>query len=193
MPILTWPLAGPDLNAVATMTGVGIVVREGTGQWVTRQVETANSLHLTVSNGDGVAGNMTLDVGANVLVSTGVYADPSWLTTLAWAKLTGVPTTLAGYGITDSIVLTTDSYADPSWLTELAWFKIAGKPTTCVDYGISGGAQLDMLSSLSITALGRAILGCSTPNDVLAALTIAQTVIGYCNSGTPASATFLTK
>jgi hypothetical protein len=30
------------------------------------------------------------------------YADPAWLTSLAWAKITGKPTTLAGYGITDA-------------------------------------------------------------------------------------------
>lgn len=30
------------------------------------------------------------------------YANPSWITSLAWGKITGTPTTLAGYGITDA-------------------------------------------------------------------------------------------
>jgi hypothetical protein len=30
------------------------------------------------------------------------YANPSWITSLAWSKITGTPTTLAGYGITDA-------------------------------------------------------------------------------------------
>lgn len=30
------------------------------------------------------------------------YANPSWLTALAWSKITGTPTTIAGYGITDA-------------------------------------------------------------------------------------------
>lgn len=33
---------------------------------------------------------------------TGSYANPTWLTSLAWSKLTGTPTTLSGYGITDA-------------------------------------------------------------------------------------------
>ncbi len=32
----------------------------------------------------------------------GSYANPSWITSLAWSKITGTPTTLSGYGITDA-------------------------------------------------------------------------------------------
>lgn len=35
------------------------------------------------------------------ILSSGSYSNPSWITALAWAKITGTPTTLAGYGITD--------------------------------------------------------------------------------------------
>jgi hypothetical protein len=31
------------------------------------------------------------------------YANPSWLSSIAWAKVTGEPTTLSGYGITDGV------------------------------------------------------------------------------------------
>ncbi len=31
------------------------------------------------------------------------YADPVWITSLDWGKITGTPTTLAGYGITDGV------------------------------------------------------------------------------------------
>jgi hypothetical protein len=31
------------------------------------------------------------------------YANPTWITSLAWTKITGTPTTLAGYGITDGV------------------------------------------------------------------------------------------
>lgn len=50
---------------------------------------------------------------ANYLLSTtaastyvslsGSYSNPAWITSLAWGKITGTPTTLAGYGITDAI------------------------------------------------------------------------------------------
>lgn len=35
------------------------------------------------------------------LTSVATYNNPSWLNTLAWSKITGTPTTIAGYGITD--------------------------------------------------------------------------------------------
>jgi len=31
------------------------------------------------------------------------YANPSWIASLAWSKITGTPTTLSGYGITDAV------------------------------------------------------------------------------------------
>lgn len=31
------------------------------------------------------------------------YSNPTWLTALAWSKITGTPTTLGGYGITDAV------------------------------------------------------------------------------------------
>ncbi len=37
----------------------------------------------------------------------GSYANPSWITSLGWSKITGTPTTLAGYGITDGALNTT--------------------------------------------------------------------------------------
>jgi predicted heme/steroid binding protein len=37
----------------------------------------------------------------------GSYANPSWITSLGWNKITSTPTTLAGYGITDGALNTT--------------------------------------------------------------------------------------
>jgi predicted heme/steroid binding protein len=37
----------------------------------------------------------------------GSYADPVWITSLGWSKITNTPTTLAGYGITDGALNTT--------------------------------------------------------------------------------------
>ncbi len=50
------------------------------------------------TNITGNAGTVT-----NGVYTTGSYADPAWITSLAWSKITGTPTTLAGYGITDGV------------------------------------------------------------------------------------------
>lgn len=39
----------------------------------------------------------------NGVYTTGSYANPSWITSLAWGKITSTPTTLSGYGITDAV------------------------------------------------------------------------------------------
>jgi head fiber protein len=51
------------------------------------------------------------------------------VSSLSFSLLTGTPTTLSGYGITDPIVLTSGSYANPSWITSLAYSKLTGAPT----------------------------------------------------------------
>lgn len=48
-----------------------------------------------------LSANRTWNVGD--LLSTGSYANPTWITSLAWTKITGTPTTLAGYGIADGV------------------------------------------------------------------------------------------
>lgn len=42
----------------------------------------------------------TLDDKASI---TGSYSNPSWITGLAWSKVSSTPTTLSGYGITDAV------------------------------------------------------------------------------------------
>lgn len=37
---------------------------------------------------------------------SGSYVNPSWVSSLAWSKITGTPTTLSGYGITDAVINT---------------------------------------------------------------------------------------
>ena len=42
-------------------------------------------------------------VYTNAVYTTSTYSNPSWLTSLAWSKISGTPTTISGYGITDAI------------------------------------------------------------------------------------------
>lgn len=59
-----------DLLALEGLAGTGFAVRSAANTWVQRTiVGTANNL--VVTNGDGVAGNPTLNIGANVVTNTG--------------------------------------------------------------------------------------------------------------------------
>lgn len=57
-------------------------------------------------------------LNTNAVLTTGSYANPAWITSLAWSKITGHPT----------FVDTAGSYANPSWLTSLDWSKITNVP-----------------------------------------------------------------
>lgn len=62
--------------------------------------------------------------GVNGVVTSGSYADPAWITSLAGSKITG---NISGQaGSVANGVYTTGSYADPSWITSLAGSKISG-------------------------------------------------------------------
>ena len=73
------------------------------------------------------------------------YNNPSWLTGLAWSKVTGTPTTLSGYGITNGQPL-------DATLTALAGV------TTAANQGIYATGS-DAFTTYSLTAGGRALAG----------------------------------
>jgi hypothetical protein len=50
-----------------------------------------------------VSGDYTAAQVTNAADTTGSYANPSWITSLIWSKITSTPTTLSGYGITDAV------------------------------------------------------------------------------------------
>jgi hypothetical protein len=78
-----------DLSSYATSTGVAALY-------------TPLSRTITINgSGQDLTSDRSWTVGD--LRSDSSYSDPTWLTTLAWSKISGTPTTLAGYGITDGI------------------------------------------------------------------------------------------
>lgn len=68
----------------------------------------------------------------DVLANSGDYT---------FAQLAGLPSTLAGYGISDGVSIS-GSYSNPVWITFLAWGKITGTPTTLSGYGITDAIPL---------------------------------------------------
>jgi len=82
-----------------------IKVYNGTS-WQSAAVVGGTVTDLTVTN--TIVGSITGNAGTvtNGVVTTGSYANPSWLTSLAWSKVTSTPTTVAGYGITNAYTKT---------------------------------------------------------------------------------------
>lgn len=80
---------GSELDAFAAMSGTGIVTKTAANTYAARTLTAGDNVSIT--NGSGVAGNPTIAV-------------PS----MPWADVTGTPTTLAGYGITDAQPLDAD-------------------------------------------------------------------------------------
>ncbi|OLY92308.1 hypothetical protein SAMN05444008_11574 [Cnuella takakiae] len=134
--------------------------------------------HPTTIGGYGITDAFTqATADARYPLLSGSYANPAWLSSLAWSKLTGVPTsftpsahthpwgtdvtgkptTIAGYGITDAFTQTladarypqlSGSYTNPVWLSSFAWAKLTGLPTTIAGYGITDAFTQTLADSL---------------------------------------------
>jgi hypothetical protein len=126
---------------------------------------------------------------------TGSYANPSWITSLAWNKLTNTPTTLSGYGITDAYPLTGNPSGFLTNVPAQSFASLTGKPTTLNGYGITdawsiGGNAITALSNFGSTSnFGISFIANSVKQIEL--LPIASSV-AYLSlfSGTSANGTF---
>ena len=124
----------------------GDIEATGTGRLKGSLIGSMRSSNGTVIINNGTDGTDAVFTGSlqgnaltatNGVVTTGTYANPSWITSLAGSKVTDAVlttgtyadpswiTSLAGSKVTNA-VLTTGSYADPSWITSLAGNKITG-------------------------------------------------------------------
>lgn len=98
-----------SLNNLSALSGTGMVVQTSAGVFSARSVAGTAS-NIVVTNGDGIAGNPTINLatagtaGTYASVTTDAFGRVvSGSTTQAWSAMSGTPTTLAGYAITDAV------------------------------------------------------------------------------------------
>lgn len=99
----------------------------------------SSSQSLTGISIDGNAGTVT-----NGVYTSGSYSNPSWLTGLAWSKISSTPTTVSGYGITDAINTSSTSQTKNGNLT------IVGT-LTATDVVLTGTGTTISTTNLSVT------------------------------------------
>jgi hypothetical protein len=90
----------------------------------------------------------------NALSSLGSYSDPSWLTSLSWSKITGVPSWVTSFnGRIGAIAPAVNDYS---------FAQLSGKPTTLAGYAITDAQPLDSdltaIAALTTTGFGRGFL-----------------------------------
>lgn len=81
------------VSGLAALMAPGVVVVDTAGNVYARLVVGVDG-HISVTQPDGVGGNITIDVGDEVVLISETYADPDWITALSGAKLTDLGTGL---------------------------------------------------------------------------------------------------
>jgi len=98
-----------SLTNLSNLSGNGIVSQTSPGVFSSRTI-TGTASNITVVNGDGISGNPTINLAT--AGTSGTYAQvttdsfgrvTSGSATQAWSTITGTPTTVAGYGITNAV------------------------------------------------------------------------------------------
>lgn len=198
---LTLGLAN-DLAAIEGLSSTGFAARTGTDAWASRTL-TAPGAGFTITNPAGVAGNPTFvlanDLGAIEALATTGYprrtGTDTWVleTQVPWGSLSGTPTTLVGYGITDGQPLDSDltaiaglssnGYARRTgagaWTIDAAvpWGSLSSTPTTLVGYGITDAQPLDG-DLTAIAALSGTGLAARTSSNTWAQRSLTQPAAG---------------
>jgi hypothetical protein len=140
-----------NTNGFDAYTSGGIATAEYAAPQALNQLNDVSLLELPVA-GDFLQFNGTYwgkgtDINGtfNGDLSGSVFADDSTLIvdgvngTIPWAVLNGTPTTLAGYGITDSATFAQGALAD-SALQTVSFAQVTSPPTTLTGYGITDAA-----------------------------------------------------
>lgn len=102
---------GADLAAVEGISTLGYAVRTANNAWATRSI-LGTIGNITVTNSDGTIGNTSIDLVdvatpgtyfSVVVDSKGRVRSGTTTQAVAWNDITGRPTTVAGFGISDAV------------------------------------------------------------------------------------------
>jgi len=112
-----------DLSAIAAISGTGIAVRTAGNTWTTREVATASSARITVTNPGGVAGNITLDLATVSNAAGGTFYK---FTVDSYGRVTGYSAVVAG----DITTLVDGTYVNTSGDTMTGALTLSGAPSS---------------------------------------------------------------
>ena len=116
-----------------------------------------NTLGAPSTTGTNATGTWNIDIlgsagtVTNGVYTTGSYANPSWITSLAWSKISTTPTTLSGYGISDAQPLDADLTAIAALTGTSGFLKTNGSGTWTVDSNtyLTGNQTITLSGDLS--------------------------------------------
>ncbi len=126
---------------------------------------------VVATTGDYTAAQVT-----NAADMTQSYANPSWVTSLAWSKITSPPATgvssvhartgavVAATGdytaaqVTNAVSMT-GSYADPAWITSFSYSKLTGVPVKPIQTGHTWALVGDLTALTTLPSIFVPIVG----------------------------------
>lgn len=82
--------------------------------------------------------------------TSSTYANPSWLTSIAWSKVTGTPTTISGYGINDAPTKT-GTGASGSWGIDITGNAATATTAISANNGVPVGTIIPCASNRAKT------------------------------------------
>lgn len=153
-------------RATLNFTGPGVVTTDDSAN---------NRTNITITGGSGggavssvftrtgavvaASGDYTAAQVTNAVDQTQTYANPTWVTSLAWGKITGVPTNVA------NAVDSTGSYTNPSWLVSIPWSKITATPSLVTSFNGRNGAVSPNTGDYNVNQITNAVSTVNTYSD----------------------------
>lgn len=169
-----------DLDALAALTGTGYAVRTAADTWATRTI-TVTVGHLSISNGNGVAGNTLLGL-PNSGVTAASYTNAN-ITVDAQGRVTAAANGSAGGTTTNALTFNSSGGAS-------AGSAFNGSAAVTVDYSTVGAAKTGVITGSGLTMATARLLGRTTASSgaveeisVSATLLLSGGVLGVATGG----------